>query len=289
MIYTAAGLAILCLVVAGVLDLVFKMYAARARSRGMLIFGIGCVWATLHCLAVFVAGNALEFTPATFGWGLAAALCLTLSNILLVESMGHLPVSAASTIYRLNTVPLTLMAFLFLGEGMDWLRGGGIALGILTVLLLYHPGSEVVSDERRRSLFIIVIIAASIIRALYGIFTKAGIEAGVDPDVLILFAAAGWGIGGLLYAGIREHRLVITRDKMRYSAVAGVLVYAIVWLLTTALALGDANVVIPISNMGFVAAFILSLMMKFERMTWRKLVAIPMAMASVIALTLSIG
>ena len=53
--------------------------------------------------------------------------------------------------------------------------------------------------------------------------------------------------------------------------------------------LGDANVVIPISNMGFVAAFILSLMLKFERVTWRKLVAIPMAMASVIALTLSIG
>lgn len=289
MIDTAAGLAILCLVVAGVLDLVFKMYAARPRSRGMLIFGIGCVWATLHGLTVLFTGSALEYAPAAFGWGLAAALCLTLSNILLVESMGHLPVSAASTIYRLNTVPLTLLAFVFLGESIDGLRGSGIALGILTVLLLYHPGSEVVRDARRRSLYIVAIIAASIIRALYGIFTKAGIEAGADPDALILLAAAGWTVGGLLYAGLREHRLVITRDKLGYSAVAGVLVYAIVWLLTTALALGDANVVIPISNMGFVAAFILSLMLNFERMSWRKLVAIPTAMASVIALTLSIG
>ncbi len=289
MIYSAAGLALLCLVATGALDLVFKMYATRERSRGMLIFGIGCIWAVLHCIAISITGTALDINAATLGWGFAAALCVTLSNILLVESMGHLPVSAASTIYRLNTVPLTLLAFLFLGEEINGLRGIGIALGILTVLLLYHPGSVVVSTKRHHFVFMVLIIVASVMRALYGIFTKAGLEAGADPNLLILFAATGWAVCGLLYAGLREHRVVITWDKLRYCTAGGFLVYAIVWLLTTALTLGDANVVIPISNMGFIAAFILSLLLKFEQMTWRKLAAIPLAMASVLALTLSIN
>ena len=104
-----------------------------------------------------------------------------------------------------------------------------------------------------------------------------------------MFAALGWCIGGLLYAGLRERDMALSHDRLGYVVIAGVLVYAIVWLLTTALALGDANVVIPISNMGFVAAFLLSLGLRLEPLTWRKLLAIPMAMACVVALTASIG
>ena len=188
MIDTAAGLAILCLLCAGILDLVFKLYAAVPRSRGMLIFGVGIVWGALQLGYVIYTDATTSFDSVTLSWGLAAAICVTVSNLLLLECMGHLPISMASTIYRLNTVPLVVFAFLFLGEDIDLVRSAGIALGIVTVLVLYTPGLQGSDRAKLSGVFFALIIVASVIRALYGTFTKAGVNAGADPDAMILLS-----------------------------------------------------------------------------------------------------
>jgi len=41
--------ALLSLCFAGLNDVAFKRYSAKDRSRGMLVFGIGLVWALLQC------------------------------------------------------------------------------------------------------------------------------------------------------------------------------------------------------------------------------------------------
>ncbi len=278
-------LAFLCLLASGLLDLVFKFYANRQRSRGMLIFGIGCVWTLLQSLYIGYSDAVLQFNEVTLFFGITAALFVTASNILLLECLGHLPISMGSTIYRLNTIPLVIMAFLFLGEDVGLIKGLGIAAGLLTVILLYKPDQKSPDQSNRFTLFLILIIVASCVRALYGIFTKVGVSNGGDANSMMLFAAIGWCLGGLLYARFREHRVVLTADKLKYIPVAGVLVFAIVWLLTTALTMGDASVVIPLANMGFVAAFVFSLVLKLERLTPRKLSAIFTAVVSIVLLS----
>ena len=119
-----------------------------------------------------------------------------------------------------------------------------------------------------------LVIAASCLRALYGIFTKAGLSSGADANAIMLFAAIAWCLGGLGYACFRERRVRITAIKLKYMTITGLLVFAIIWLLTTAFALGDANVMVPLTNIGFVAAFILSVLLKLEKLTVRKSVAI---------------
>ena len=66
--------------------------------------------------------------------------------------------------------------------------------------------------------------------------------------------------------------------------IAGMLVFAIVWLLTTALTLGDASVVVPLANMGFVAAFVFSVVLRLERLDARKLSAVALAVVAVVLL-----
>jgi len=44
----------------------------------------------------------------------------------------------------------------------------------------------------------------------------------------------------------------------------GLLVFSIIWLLITALTLGNASIVVALTNMGFVAAFIFSVLLKLE-------------------------
>ena len=74
-------------------------------------------------------------------------------------------------------------------------------------------------------------------------------------------------------------------DKLAFIGVAGGLVFAVVWLLTTALTLGDASVVIPLANMGFIAAFVFSVILKLERIDARKLAAVALAAVAVALLT----
>ena len=101
--------------------------------------------------------------------GVIAALFVTASNILLLECLGHLPTSMGSTIYRLNTIPLVIMAFFFLGEDISLIKGLGIGAGLLTVILLYKPDEKSLNQLNRFGLFLILIIIASCVRALYGI------------------------------------------------------------------------------------------------------------------------
>lgn len=287
MFNSPALLAILCLFASGLLDLVFKLYASKPRSRGMLIFGIGCVWMILQGASMGFGQVAVDLEIETLGYGVVAAIFVTASNILLLECLTHLPISMASTIYRLNTIPLVIMAFLMLGESLDAFKIAGVLAGIITVFLLYRPERGPGAHERNFGFFLALIILASVIRALYGIVTKAGVDAGGDPDTMMLLAAFGWCIGGLAYARFREKRVVITRDKLAFIAVAGGLVFAIVWLLTTALTLGDASVVVPLANMGFVAAFVFSVMIKLERIDARKLAAVALAVIAIALLTLA--
>ena len=82
-----------------------------------------------------------------------------------------------------------------------------------------------------------------------------------------------------------ERQVAISLSTLKYIPVAGILVFSIVWLLTTALTLGDASVVVPIANMSFVAAFLLSIGLRLESINVKKLGAISLAVASIALLT----
>ncbi|MET0090283.1 MAG: EamA family transporter [Candidatus Thiodiazotropha sp.] len=87
-----------------------------------------------------------------------------------------------------------------------------------------------------------------------------------------------------MYALIREEGLHAHAKPLLYGAVSGVLVTLIVNFLVSAMSLGDAGLVIPIANLSFVAALLLSLLLGWERLSGRKLVAISLAVLSILLL-----
>ena len=122
--------ALLSLFFAGLNDVVFKRYSAKDRSRGMVIFGIGLVWVILQGLTFIVSGADLQSDNMTLIYGLLAGVVLTLSNLMLIESLGHIEVSLGSTIYRLNTIGVVLLSVLFLHEELSTTKVAGITIGI---------------------------------------------------------------------------------------------------------------------------------------------------------------
>ena len=277
---TAVIFALSSLAFAGLLDVIFKRFARKERSRGMYVLGIGIVWGGVQLLVLTVQDQPLVIDAQTLGFGLAAGLMVTLSNLLLIESLTHLDVSIGSTIYRLNTVGVVVLSFVFLAETLGTFKLLGIGFSIVAVLLLFqHPRTG--HDARLLSLFFWVAILASALRAGFGVTSKAGLVHGADAASMLFIAAVCWILGGFLYAWLRERRVRVTRDKLVYAGLSGVVVFLVANSLLLALQYGEASVVAPIANLSFVVALAVSVMMGMERITLRKSGAVTCAGVSI--------
>ena len=279
--------ALLSLICAAINDVVFKRYASKDRSRGVYVFGIGLIWLLFQLPTALARGSQLPPASVTLAWGLAAGLMLTVSNLLLLESLTHIDASLGSTIYRLNTVGVVVMALWFLDESLGITKVLGITAGILAVFLLYRRSGPSPTSQRTFSLYFSLAVTASLFRACYGVTSKAGLLHRANLQSMLLIGALSWVVGGACYAIIREKRFGLTGKKAVYSLASGVLVFLIVNFLLLAIDYGQASTVIPIANMSFILALILSVLLGMERMTKRKLFAVGAAICSILLLSLA--
>ncbi len=284
MVNSAVVFALLSLVFSGINDVVFKRYNHEDRSRGMLIGGIGIVWMSLQLIDVQLDHRSLALNHAAWLYGSIAGICVAAANIALLEALRRIDVSLGSTIYRLNTIGVVILSVLFLNERLSILKVSGIALGLLAVLLLYHHDDSK-TEPRLVRLGLVIIVLGSALRALFGVISKAGLNEGASPDVLILLSAACWIVSGLGYALIVERRFMVTPAKIRYALTSGMLVYVVAKTLVTALTLGEASIVVPIANMGFVVALLIAVALQMERLDSRKMAAMLFAVGAITLLT----
>jgi drug/metabolite transporter (DMT)-like permease len=277
--------ALLSLVFAATNDVVFKRYAAKDRSRGVYICGIGLVWFILQVPTALAHGGVFPPSAVTLGYGLVAGLMLTASNLLLVEGMTHIDASLGSTIYRLNTIGVVALALLFLDETLDIYESLGILAGIVAVFLLYRREGHHQTDKKTFRIYFLLAVAASLLRACYGVISKAGLLKSANLQSMLIIGALSWVVGGAGYAIIREGRFRIRRKQIAYALLSGVLVFLIVNFLLLGIDCGQASTVIPIANMSFVLAFVFSVLLKMERFTKRKLFAVFWAICSILFLS----
>ena len=100
MLNPAVFFALLSLVIGGLNEVVFKRYSSIERSRGMMICGVGGVWAVLLIIDVSIRSETIVFTPATWSFGLVAGIIVAIANILLLESLRHMDMNS----FRSNVV-----------------------------------------------------------------------------------------------------------------------------------------------------------------------------------------
>ena len=282
----AVVFAILSLLLSGVSDIVFKIYTAEKRSRGMFLFGVGFVWTLSQFGIAQIQETPLAIDQATLVYGLMAGVFLTISNIMLLEILGHIEVSLATTIYRLNTIGVVLFSYFMLNETFGWIKGIGIFLGLIAVFFLYKSQSHQ-THQNKLLLFMGIAVVASLFRAAYGVSSKVGFLEGANRDTMLIIIALSWVVGGASYAIFREKRFRMTWEKARFIMVSSILIVGIVNFLMLAIQYGEASTVIPIANMSFVVALLLSVALKMEKMNMMKLGAITCAIGSILLLSQS--
>lgn len=279
----SVAFALLSLVFAGLLDVVYRGYARLDRSRGMYVLGIGVVWGVAQAMIMAVSGDWSRIDGPTLAFGLGAGFVVSIANLCLVESLTHMDVGLASTIYRLNTIGVVALAAILLAEPLTAIKMAGVLLGVIAVVLLYQPNPHA-AHKRLFALYFWLAVLASALRACFGVITKAAELQGVDLQLLLLVNTPVWVIAGGAYAIFREGGLRLTAAKVKYSIVSGLLVCAVVNFLMLALELGEASVVVPIANMSFLVALLISLGMRMEALTLRKAAAVATTVAAILVL-----
>lgn len=286
--------ALASLLFAGCNDFLFKKQAAGGGARGRYMAVVGVVWMALFAaIGGFLRGS--RPTAAALLWGLVAGLFSAVANYLLIWSMKRLDASVGSTVYRLNMIPAALLAFLFLGEAVTLRKALGLAIGIVAVLLFMNGGG----GGRKRAgaepaLWIAVL--ASVLRALMGLAYKMAAAAYTKPE----YAAAGpqqewflsvqgavWIAVGLVAALFLEPPSPLSRRNAAYGIVSGFLVCGVVQFFAKALELGEASVIIPISQMSFLVTTLLSWPLMKERFHARKAAGLCLAVAAILCLSMA--
>ena len=272
--------ALVSLAAAGCLDVTFRRFSLKERSRGMYVFGCGFVWLVLQLIYFTITDAPIRLDEVTILYGLLTGALLVSANILLIESLTGLDVSLGSMIYRLNTIGVVVMSFMLLAEDVGFIKVLGIGIGIAAILILYTRAD----DGNAISipiLFFVMAVAASAFRAIYGVASKVALEQGAAAEGLLVIAAISWIVGGFAYAAFREKRVRITGKKAAYAVVSGILAFTVVNALIEALKNGEANVVVPIANLSFAVAMLLSVFLGMEQLSSRKYIAIGFAALSV--------
>ncbi|MBW2591658.1 MAG: EamA family transporter [Deltaproteobacteria bacterium] len=278
-----AGFALLSLLCAGINDVVFKKYTLKKSSLGIYICGIGVVWTIAQVLFFRLQGGHFVCNFPSIGFGLAAGIFVTLSNLLLLESLTRIDVSAGSTIYRLNTIGVVVLSFILLDESLGFFKMTGIIAGIMAVFFLYQKNDRA-NVESGCFLFYAIAVAASLLRAFYGITTKAGLLNRADMQTMLVLISSSWIVGGAAYAFFREKNFTVKFEVLRYALLSGMLVLGVANFLMLAVKYGEASIVIPIANMSFIIALLLSAGLKMESITLRKCGVMALAVVSIVML-----
>ena len=272
------------LVAGGVLDVVYARYSGKRPVTGAYLFVIGGVVITGQGLVLAASGSALTFDIRATAYGVCAGAVAMVANALLIESLARINVSLGSTIYRLNTIAVVIVAVVFLHEAVTLPKLSGIAFGVAAVVLLYQRGGRG-GDDRHLRVATSLAVIASLLRAAFGIMSKVGLADGAEPFMFMLHIGIGWTASALVYGLVRKQRAVALHDVLPYAIVSGTLICLVVTFLLLGLRTGEASVVIPIANMSFVVALLTSAAFRMEHITRRKLVAVGCAAVAIVLLT----
>jgi drug/metabolite transporter (DMT)-like permease len=269
-------------------DLLFKFFAGKNRGNGFFVSLVGIVWLVVS-LAFALQTPVPENWRATVIWGCISGLFSLGGNILMLDAMRSLEAGTCSTIYRLNLVPVTIGAALLLHEDITWVKYCGIACACAAVCVFVPRNSK--AKNKLGWAFMIMIIA-SLMRAGMGLSYRYGFDqCGASEKYVVVINSLFWVFGGVLYAFWRERSLMPYSSKDWKNLIfigisSGTLVTGIVVTMAMATKLGDASVVLPISQMSFLVTGALGILLLKEKFTLSKIVAFALGVAAVLLLSI---
>ena len=271
------SLALGAMVLLGFVDLVYK----RGAAAGVLAHHFLMLQGWVFLPAVLAYGVATgTFVPAPYMlWGMAAGLFVFVALYNFARALKSGAVSVIAPIFRLSFTVTTALAVLLLAEPLTAWKVAGLAAALCAVWLLLGAGAGEAARGAARPALVHALVAMAAMGVANFLY-KVGAATGGVPATFIagqaivftpLATAFAWKVDG----GIRP-----PPGGWRYGTTTAMLFLLALVMLFESLALGEASVLVPISQMGFVVTAAAGVLFMRERFTARKACGLACALAA---------
>lgn len=274
------------LILFGISDLIYK----RAARAGIPTHQFLMVQSSLYTPPVVLYGwwtGTLDF-PLVSLWGAVAAVFAFTGFYNFAYSLKGGAVSSNAAIFRLSFVLTALLGVVVLGEPLTGWKVAGWLLALVAVWLLLGGGNSVASiDPKLRRSSLVRVCVATVAVGIANLLYKVGLNAGATPAALLVVQAAMVVSMSTLLAYRIDGRIAPRSDTYRFAIVTSLLLALAFIFLMEGLARGEASVLVPIAQMGFVLTALLGFVFLREPMHGRNLLGLFFAVAALVSLARS--
>jgi drug/metabolite transporter (DMT)-like permease len=274
------GLALGAMLFYGLTDWVYKRAAAnRVQAHHFLplqaLFFAPCI-----VLYGFATGTLVLGKP--FAWGMSAGVLMFVALYNFARSLASGAVSIVAPVFRLNFAVTVALAIWLLDEHLtDW-KLAGLAASLAAVWLLLAGGSSL-APRITRSALVHALVATVAMGTVNFVYKLAAI-AGGSPATVLAGQASVFLPLATSFALVRDRGFHPPPGAWRYPAMAAVLLLFGLSMLLAGLARGEASVLVPVAQMGFVVSSGLGFVFLREALTLRKGIGLAVAIAALACL-----
>jgi drug/metabolite transporter (DMT)-like permease len=278
--------AICAMVCYGLSDFIYKQAASAGIRADHFLMAQGWFFCPLVILYA-LATHTLVLDPAAL-WGSLAGVFIFIGFHYFIRSLITGSVSTNASIFRMNFIVTVILVVILLGEPLTASKMAGLALSLLAAWLLLGAGdnAERTPNKARRSSLVQVVIA-TLAFGTSNFFHTVGLRHGAVPETLAVAQAALFMPIATVVVYFTDRAPRVPPVTFRYGAAAAVMLLGATIFLLRGVADGQASVLVPIAQMGFIIAALLGILILRERVTIRKVVGLVSALAALAVLAKS--
>lgn len=273
------------MVLLGLADLVYKRGATMGVPAHHFLMAQAWFFAPGVVLYGLVTGTlALERSML---WGMSAGLFVFVALYSFAKSLKSGAVSIVAPVFRLSFTVTVALAVVVLGEPLTVWKLGGLAAALAAVWLLLggDAGASPAPGAARSSLAqaLVAMAAMGVANFIY----KVGALTGGSPATFIAGQAATFLPLATGFAWTVDRETRPSRAAWLHGGATAALFLVALVLFFESLTRGEASVLTPISQMGFVVTALIGLIVLREPATARRLAGLALALAALVLLALS--
>ena len=274
------------LVLYGLADFVYKR-AAAAGAQPHRFLMVQTWFFTPFAIVYGMASGTLAYS-AGLAWALLAGVLAVVGYYNFAWSLRHGAVSTNATVFRLSFVVTAVLGIAVLGEPLTGAKGAGLALALLAVWLLIgrrESAGEHASRERAGSL--VRVLGATVAVGVLGFSYKLGLRMGATPVSMVVSQGCMAVTASTVFTAYTEREIRPSRVALAYAPVSAALLVVAFILLAKGLELGQASVIAPVAQMGFVVTAVLGFFVLREPVTGRRISGLVAALLALAMFALS--
>jgi drug/metabolite transporter (DMT)-like permease len=274
--------ALVAMVCYGASDFIYKRAAASGIRADHFLMAQAWFFCPLVILYSLATGT-LVLVPLAI-LGSLAGIFAFLGLYFFARSLVAGSVSTNATIFRLNFIVTVVLVLAFVGEPINAAKIAGLVLALLATWLLLGAGG---GKGRGPLGNVVQVVLATMFFGASNFVHTIALRHGVLPETLTSTQAALFMPLATLVVFIADRKLKPPPAAFKFGAPAAIALLIATLSLLSGIAAGQASVLVPIAQMGFVVAALMGIVVLREPVTWRKGFGLAAAIAALAVLAAS--